>query len=104
MVSGAEVIGILSDDAAGRNGQEIQRDLDVRTLPGLTGELAPRLVQRMPRPVEGLVGALEPGDRTNRKAASLQPLAVQAVGLRRIAGNHDVRRNVLQYDGAGAGD
>src|SRR5262245_65688589 len=94
----------LSHDATGGNGQKIERGLDVRALLGLPRKLAPRLFQSVPRPVERLVSALEPGNRVRREAAPLQPRAVEAIEVGRTAGNHDVRRNVRQHDGGGTSD
>src|SRR5881396_3446750 len=94
----------LADDAALRALEEIDEHLQLRRLRGLACNLAPRFGERETGPVEGLVGAFDCGDFCRGEAAPLQPFTVDSERLRRIAGGHDVRRQVLQQDRRDPGD
>src|SRR5436190_14048979 len=82
----------LADDAALRAGQELEKLAHLRARGHLRFELGASLLEAEPVAIERAVGALQSGDRLGRKAAALEAFAVDAVGLRHVAGRSHIGR------------
>src|SRR5882672_5132854 len=94
----------LANDAPLRALEKLDEHLELRRLRGLACDLAPRFLEREAGPVESLVGALDRGDLRRRETATFQPFAVDSERLRRIAGGHHIRRQILQQHRRDTGD
>src|SRR2546423_6024627 len=79
----------LADDAALTASEEFEDLAHLRAAGHLLAQLETRLFEAQAAAVQGAIGALQTGDRLGRKAAALQPLAVDAVGTRHVARGGD---------------
>src|SRR5574341_2098727 len=86
----------LADEAALGAREKFEQRANLRALRRLRRELALRLLQPEPGPVQGALGALDAQDRLLAEAAPAQALAVDAERLGPVAGRLHVGRQVLR--------
>src|SRR6266404_3703702 len=94
----------LADDAALAAGEEFEELAHLRAGGHLGFELDARLLEPEAAAIERAVGAFQAGNRLGRKAAPLEAFAVDAIGLRHVAGRGDVGRQILRQVSSHAGE
>src|SRR3954471_24334037 len=94
----------LADDAALRAGEEFEKLAHLRAGRHLRFQLGASLLQTESAAIQRAVGTLQPGDLFGRKAAALEPFAIDAVRLRHVAGRGDIVRQILRQVRSHAGE